>query len=128
MVAAAISRWASAVDGLMLGFLHEPGFAGIIAEDLRGGAHRNPTRRRGWFTTAYFHHPTELREEVAATGFATDGPVAVEGVARLAPDIDALLDDPPARSRILDLLRTTEREPHLLGVSGHLLIAGHKPH
>ena len=38
-------------------------FERIVEEDLREGRHRNAERRPGWFTTAYFHRPTELAEE-----------------------------------------------------------------
>jgi ubiquinone/menaquinone biosynthesis C-methylase UbiE len=64
VVAAAISRWASAVDGLVAGFLRDPEFAAIVADDLATGVHRNPTRHPGWFTTAYFHRPDELGDEL----------------------------------------------------------------
>lgn len=50
--------------------------------------------------------------------------MAVEGVARLADELDGQLADPALRRRLLDLVRATEAEPALLGVSGHLLIAG----
>jgi ubiquinone/menaquinone biosynthesis C-methylase UbiE len=126
VVAAAISRWASAVDGLVAGFLREPEFAAIVTDDLASGVHRNPTRRLGWFTTAYFHRPDELADEVSAAGLEADGPVAVEGLASVTPILDALLDDPSTRGRVLHILRATEREPALLGVSAHLLIAGRK--
>ena len=99
LVAAALSRWASAVDGLALGFIRDPEFAAIVAEDLVSGVHRNPSRHPGWFTTAYFHRPDDLRDEVSAAGFDTDGPVAVEGVARLASDLDTLLEDPASGRR-----------------------------
>jgi ubiquinone/menaquinone biosynthesis C-methylase UbiE len=128
VIAAAISRWASALDGFVNGFLREPEFAAIVADDLASGVHRNPARRPGWFTTAYFHRPEELRDEVRAAGLDTDGPVAVEGIASVTPSLDALLDDPATRCRVLDVVRSTEREPALLGVSSHLLVAGRKSH
>jgi SAM-dependent methyltransferase len=127
VVVAAISRWASAMDGVVAGFLRYPEFAAMVAEALASGVHRNPTLRRGWFTTAYFHRPDELHGEVSAAGFHADGPVAVEGLAGWAPDLDALLADPPTRTRILQVVRATEREPALLGASSHLLISGQKP-
>jgi ubiquinone/menaquinone biosynthesis C-methylase UbiE len=55
--AAAISRFASVIDGLARGFLLEPGFREIAERDLVAGQHRNPTAIRGWFTTAYFPSP-----------------------------------------------------------------------
>jgi hypothetical protein len=88
--------------------------------------HRNPTRRDGWFTTAYFHRPDDLLDEVTAAGFHGDGPVAVEGLAGWAPDLDAMLADPETRDLIMTVVRATEREPALLGAGSHLLIAGRK--
>jgi SAM-dependent methyltransferase len=127
VVVAAISRWASTLDGFRQGLLAHPAFDRIVADDVTTGVHRNPDAQPGWFTTAYFHRPEELVEEVAAAGLVPDGPVAVEGLAGLAPDIDAVLDDDDVRPRALEALRRTEREPALLGVSSHLLVAGRRP-
>jgi len=127
VVAAGITRWASAVDGVVAGYLREPAFGDIVARDLADGVHRNDTERPGWFTTAYFHRPEDLRAEVAEAGFDPDGLVAVEGVGRLSPDPDALLDDPATRERLLGIIRSTEREPALLGASSHVLVAGRLP-
>lgn len=68
LVAAAICRWASTVDGVLAGFLRDDQFAQIITDDLADGVHRNPTGRPGWFTTGYFHRPEELRAEVEEAG------------------------------------------------------------
>lgn len=127
LVAAAISRWASAIDGAALGFLADPEFARIVERDLATGRHENPARRPGWFTTAYFHRPDELREELAAVGLAVEGPVAVEGVGGLAPDLDGMLAEPSTRGRLLAIVRATEQEPALLGVSSHLIAMGRAP-
>ncbi|NCT91854.1 class I SAM-dependent methyltransferase [Cellulomonas sp. APG4] len=126
VVAAAICRWASTVDGVLAGFLRDDQFAQIITDDLADGVHRNTTGRPGWFTTGYFHRPEELRAEVEEARFQAEGPVAVEGVARLADDLDEQLADATLRERLLGLVRATESEPALLGVSGHLLITGRK--
>ena len=125
-VIAAISRWASTMDGLARGFLREPEFAQIVAADVTTGVHHNPNARAGWLATAYFHRPDELAEEVRAAGLVPDGPVAVEGVASMAPDLDAVLDDAHLRERVMAAMRRTEREPALLGASSHLLISGRK--
>lgn len=123
VVVAVISRFASTLDAVVRGWFADEEFAAIVAEDLRTGLHRNDSRRPGWFTTAYFHRPDEVAEELAAAGFAVDGPVAVEGVGGLVGEVPA---DPVARQRLLDLVRATEREPSLLGLGGHLMAAGRK--
>ena len=68
VVAAAISRYASLIDGLVRGFWRDPEFSSILAEDLRSGQHRNPTSRLDFFTTAFFHRPEELRGELQEAG------------------------------------------------------------
>jgi SAM-dependent methyltransferase len=124
VVVAGISRWASAVDGLVFGALRSPEFGRIVADDLVSGIHRNPGRNPHWFATAYLHEPQELADDVLAAGFVADGPVAVEGIAGLSRHVEEMLDEPEVRDRLLDVVRRTEREPTLIGASSHLLVAG----
>jgi len=125
LAAAAISRFASTCDGLLRGYLDEPGFEAIVERDLRDGQHRNPTGRPEWFTTAYFHLPDELAREVAEAGLRLQALLAIEGPAWMLPDIQQRLADPPRRERVLRAIRRVETEPSLLGASSHLLaIAG----
>src|SRR5262245_42162183 len=122
VIAAAISRFASTLDGLRSGYLEDPAFAAIAARDLRDGQHRNPTRHPGYFTTAYFHRPEELAEECAAAGLAHEATLAVEGPGWLLPDLDPRLADVGRRAVLLDALAALEAEPAMLGVSAHLLV------
>ena len=66
-LSAAISRFASALDGLRTHAIHDPTFESIVEADLRTGVHRNPdvASKPEWFTLAYFHRPDELASEVA---------------------------------------------------------------
>lgn len=57
LIAAAISRYASLIDGLKYRFLDDPAFRRIVERDLKEGQHRNPASVRNYFTTAFFHHP-----------------------------------------------------------------------
>ena len=126
LAAAAISRFASTYDGLLRGFLEDPGFEEIVERDVRGGQHRNPTGRPEWFTTAYLHLPEELRDEVIEAGFEVEALVGIEGPAWVLPDLDSWLEDPPRRSRLMDAIRRVEREPSLLGASAHILAIGRR--
>src|SRR5262249_25732135 len=63
LAAAAITRFASTLDGIAQGFLLEPGFEAIVERDLADGQHRNPGEHPRWFTTSYFHRPEELERE-----------------------------------------------------------------
>jgi SAM-dependent methyltransferase len=120
LVAACISRFASTYDGLALHYLSDPDFERIVESDLAQGQHRNPTRRTGWFTTAYLHRPDEFAKEVTDAGWSTLSIVGVEGPGLFA-DIDYWLEDAERKEVLLRAIRRVESEPSILGASPHLL-------
>ena len=128
LLVAAISRFASTLDGLRHGHIYDPVFEAIVEGDLRDGVHRNPdvAGRPEWFTLAYFHTPEELLEEVRAAGFPDADVLAVEGVGAVVNDHEAL-DDPAARAALLRAIERIEREPRLLGASPHLMAIATRP-
>ena len=121
IVAAAISRFASTLDGLRKEYLEDPVFRAIAAEDRKTGRHRNPSGHPAYFTTAYFHRPEELAEELAAAGLRHETTLAVEGPAWLVPDLEARLEDETRRATMVAAVEALESEPALLGASAHLL-------
>ena len=123
---AAISRFASLLDGLSRGFLFDPEFRAIVARDLADGEHRNPTERPGWFTTAYFHHPDELEAEARAAGLVVRELIGVEGLAGWLRELDGRWDDAGDRQTILHSARVVENEPALRGLSAHLLLVAER--
>jgi ubiquinone/menaquinone biosynthesis C-methylase UbiE len=125
--AAAISRFASLLDGLLSGAIDDPAFQAIVDRDLREGQHRNPTDQPRYFTTAYFHRPHELADEAREAGLVVDGVRAVEGPAWLAPDFEARWGDDVRRGQLLDYVRRVESEPELLAMSAHLLLTASAP-
>jgi SAM-dependent methyltransferase len=119
--AAAISRFGSLFDGLARGFLFDPEFRPIVERDLREGQHRNPQRRPHWFTTAYFHHPDELRAELERANLEVVELVGVEGLAGWLPQLSQRWHNPADRELIVWSACVVEAEPSLLALSGHLL-------
>jgi ubiquinone/menaquinone biosynthesis C-methylase UbiE len=126
LVAAGISRWASALDGLARDLFRDAAFARIVEHDLRDGQHRNPTGRLDYFTTAYFHRPEELREELLAAGLRVEGLYGVEGPGWILPDLADRWTDAERRDALLRVARLLEAEPSVLGCSAHLLAVGRK--
>ena len=126
LFAAAISRWGSALDGLARELFKDERFATIVERDIREGQHRNDTERLDFFTTAYFHRPDELADEVARAGLAVENLYGIEGPAWLLPDFTERWQDPERRAIILKVARILEREPFVTGVSAHLLVVGRK--
>lgn len=127
VLAVGISRFASTIDGLYQGLLADDEFEAIVERDLQTGQHRNPTGRPGWFTTAYFHLPGELREEAQDVGLGVEALVGIEGPAANLPDLGSWLEDPVRRAKLLAALRRVEAVPDLLGASPHLLVVGRRP-
>jgi ubiquinone/menaquinone biosynthesis C-methylase UbiE len=126
VIAAAISRFASTLDGMRGGYLEDPAFAAVAADDRRDGHHFNPTGDPAYFTTAYFHRPEDLAMECAAAGLTHEATLAIEGAAWLLADLDARLGDERRRQVLLDALAALETEPALLGVSAHLLVVARR--
>ncbi|HEX8079257.1 MAG TPA: class I SAM-dependent methyltransferase [Jatrophihabitans sp.] len=117
----AISRFASLFDGLARGYLFDPEFRAVVAQDLATGRHENPTGDPHWFTTAYFHRAEELAAEAVEAGLDVRETVGVEGIAHWLKHLDARWDDAADREVILQAVRATEHEPTLAGLSSHFI-------
>jgi hypothetical protein len=129
LFAAAISRFASLVDNLtapspgadLPGVLADPAVERMVRQDLAGGPHRNPTSAFQYFTTAFFHHPDELAAEVRDAGLALVDLLPLESLGVFTSGFARAWADAGRRETLLDLIRSIEREPSLLGVSPHLI-------
>ena len=125
--AAAISRFASLSDGLCRHRIFDDAFAAMISTDLATGQHRNDGEVPDSFTTAFFHHPDELRDEVAEAELELIELVGLEGMSASVPDLAEQVVDERKLERLLWAARQIEREPTILGVSAHLLAVCRRP-
>ena len=123
---AAISRCASALDGLAQNFALDPAFVAIRDRDLADGQHRNDAGHPYYFTTAYFHTPDGLRDELAAAGFDEVRVVGVEGPGWMLSDFERRWNDSLLRSVMLDTARALEAHAPIVAASAHLLGLGWK--
>jgi SAM-dependent methyltransferase len=121
LAAAAISRFASLLDGFLRGLLDEVGWA-VVESDLEHGEHRPVGRQVELFTTAYFHRPDELQGEVEDAGFVVDALFGVEGPGWSRPDVPV---DEQVFETLLRMARVVEQEPAIIGASAHLLVLAH---
>ena len=122
----AVCRFASLLDGLYNDWLDDPDFRPIVDQDLTDGQHRNPdpVGRPEFFTTAYFHTPDDLVQEIGQAGFAS---VAIYGVEGPGWPLRQEWADPRRREQILLAARSVETHPSLVGFSHHLIAAATKP-
>jgi ubiquinone/menaquinone biosynthesis C-methylase UbiE len=122
---AGISRFASLFNGFERDFIFDDSFVKIVEQDLLNGQHRNPSGKNEYFTTSYFHHPDELRNEHVQAGFHSVELFTVEGPLRMIGNIQQYLQ----QDRIdlfLKYARRIEQEPTLMGSTSHLLAIGKK--
>jgi ubiquinone/menaquinone biosynthesis C-methylase UbiE len=124
--AVGISRFASALDGLLHKFLDDADFMRIVEQDLAEGQHRNPTEHPGYFTTAYFHRPEELAAELEEADLHLEATIAVEGPGWLLQDLEEWWRDSTRRERLLSVIRWLETEASVIGVSSHIMAIGRK--
>ncbi len=123
----AISRFASLLDGMRKGYLFDPVFSRIVLKDLVEGRHENPDMDPRYFTTACFHRPEELEEEITDAGFELLKTSGLEGPAWLLGDFDDLWADETKRKELLTFLKLVETETSLIGVSAHILSVAKAP-
>jgi len=127
LFAAAISRFASALDGLARDFLADPAFVKIVERDLATGLHENVTGKAEYFTTAHFHRPEELEEEVTAADFSVLQVVGLEGPGWLFENFEQRWRDSRCREDMLRVARALEAERSIRGISAHLLAVARRP-
>jgi SAM-dependent methyltransferase len=126
LFAAAISRWAARIDGIIGSriYLKYPAALDLIDEAERAGAF--PPLHAGDFTFNS-HRPDDLRAELAGAGLQVTDLVSLEGPAMILPDLDARMADPADRAAVLDAVRALESVPELLGFGPHLLATAIRP-
>ncbi len=126
LLAMAICRFASLLDGLYQGWLDDPDFRPIVEQDLADGQHRNPdpAGRPEFFTTAYFHTPDGLAGEIERAGFTG---LAIYGVEGPGWPLRREWADRRRREEILFAARSVEAEPSLISFSPHLIAAADRP-
>jgi SAM-dependent methyltransferase len=118
LMAVAISRFASAMDGMARGLIRDPEFVRIVEHDLQTGEHRNPTGHQDYFTNAFFHHPDEFQQELVEGGFPSAKLYAIEGPI-WTPELQAA-------EPLMAILRSLENEGTLIGASAHIMGIGRK--
>jgi SAM-dependent methyltransferase len=123
LFSAGISRYAALLDLLVrLDRLHEPDVWVRVREAVATGVFRG--HAEGLFTTAYFHLPEELEEELSSAGFSEIEVFNIEGPGFLVDNFADRWADPAKREAMLEAARLVEQAPSMMGASSHLLAVG----
>jgi hypothetical protein len=111
------------MDGMSRGSIRDAEFVRIVEQDLRTGQHRNPTENFDYFTTAFFHHPDEFKNELIEGGFLVPTLCAIEGPVWNLPELETA----EQRNSVMAIMRTLESEPTLIGASAHIMGIAKRP-
>ena len=136
MVAAGISKfssmtWALSVYGEkrnenLVEFLDDPVFFDMIKGEMTTGNHIRPKEYPRFIAESYFTTSEEMQTEVSEVGFAVEKAIAVEGCIWFTPHLAEKWEDEASRERLLDIVRITESEPEMTGMSPHFLVVARK--
>jgi SAM-dependent methyltransferase len=127
ILVAGISRYAGTLDGLALHPTLDEHVVRIRHRAVVDGQYRNDTGNPRYFTTAYFHRPDDLVEELAQVDFGAIRVFGVEGPGWLLADFEVRWADLAGRENILRVARLLEEAPSIIGASAHLLAVGYRP-
>lgn len=120
LLAYALSRYASTIYGLRNGLVWDPAYLGMIFQELSTGQHRQPPNWKV-LTTAFFHHPEELKAELEEAGMLCEGIYGIQGPGWLVPDFEQSLQDEARLGILVEIARRMEAEPvlspHMLAVA-----------
>jgi hypothetical protein len=119
-----INRHAWIADATSRGLLGDDDIFATFDLNLRSGLSSDPAGTPDRVFWAYFHRVDEAAEEVATAGFADVRLIAVEGFPWLLANLAELLQDAPS---LLRMIRMTEAEPSMLGISAHVMTVAAKP-
>lgn len=124
LITAAISRYSSFMDGIYQGMFLDKQFREIVDDDLSTGHHKSEDSK--YFTTAFFHLPKQLREELQECQFRDISLSGVEGPVWHEPSIENIKKDPEAWQKLLSFLERIETDESIIGSSAHIIASARK--
>lgn len=111
------------LDATAKGVIDDPAVRADFTVNIEHGLSTDPDRLRDGGFWAYFHRVETIGGEVEAAGFVETRLIGVEGHAWLLGNLEELLEHP---GPLLEVLRTIESEPSLLGMSAHVVAGATK--
>ena len=131
LVTAGISKFSSMTWGLSVygeknDFIDDPVFFNMIRGEMSTGDHIRPREYPNFIAESYFTTSEEMKNEIAEAGFMVEKAIAIEGCIWFTPHLAEKWENKACRERLLDIVRMTESEPEMMGISPHFLIVAQK--
>lgn len=126
LLAAVISRYASLFDGFKRDLVEDDDFEKILIHDLQTGIHLNPTQNPEYFTTAYFHTPSEIKSEISESDLKLDKLIAIESFGWFVDDLKAKSGDSTYMNKLQKIINMVETNEDILAMSPHIMAIARK--
>lgn len=120
------TTWALSIYGKDNNFLDDDIFYNMIKNELASGIHIRPKEYPYLIAQAYFHTPLGLQREIESVGFHTIQKYAIEGIIWFTPCLNEKWEDKDSRERLLNIVRYTENEEEIMGMSPHFMVVSRK--
>ncbi|MER3328921.1 MAG: hypothetical protein RIF34_05025, partial [Candidatus Kapaibacterium sp.] len=121
IIAAFISRYASLFDGLRRDLVKDDCFEKILLNDLQHGVHMNDTDNLEYFTTAFFHTPQEIKDDLSEEGLKFEKLVAVESAGWLIDNLSEKIKDEVSGAKIRKIINIIESNTDIIAMSPHII-------
>lgn len=120
------TTWALSTYGKDNDFLDDDIYNKMIENEISSGIHNRPKEYPFIITQAYFHTPLGLQKEVESLGFKTIQRHAIEGIIWFTPCLDEKWNVTSSRERLLNIIRQTDNEEEIMGMSPHFMVVSKK--
>jgi ubiquinone/menaquinone biosynthesis C-methylase UbiE len=126
ILCAIISRYASLFDGFKRDLVNDWQFEKLLKADLVTGIHLNETDNLEYFTTAFFHTPAEIKEEISESGLHFEKLIAVESFGWVIDSFEKKSKDSTYMNRLLHFIKAVESNDDLMEMSPHIIAVAQK--
>lgn len=123
----ATTLWATSSYGEKNRLLEDDDFCNMIFRELDDGHHiKSVNSAYGGIGRSFFHLPSELKDELFEAGFKNNDIRGVIGCGWLIPNLDEAWRNDKVRTTIMEIIRKTDRDENILGLSTHILAISEK--
>jgi ubiquinone/menaquinone biosynthesis C-methylase UbiE len=126
VLSAVISRYASLFDGFKRDLIMDDRFEKLLVDDLNTGIHLNETDNPEYFTTAYFHTPSEIKKEIIESGLQFEKLIAVESFGWIIDDFVKKTEDKNYMNKLNKIINLVETNDDIIAMSQHIIAVARK--
>lgn len=126
LLTAIISRYASLFDGFKRNLITDDLFEKLLVEDLTTGIHLNETKSLDYFTTAYFHTPSEIKSEIIESELKFEKLVAIESFGWIVDNFKTKSEDSIYMNKLRKIINMVEANDDIIAMSPHIMAIARK--